>query len=250
MLVRPAGDAVIAIGQLSHSWLSGQLARCWGNERFGGLDRREEIALGAEQHDIGWAAFDLEPRLNADTGAPRTFLELTLDEYLGIWRTAPDRLLTQSALAALVVSLHGRALSELRLAALPDEDAVALQAHVTDELARQRDLRAALGLSDSDTRRIQRQMWTWDGLSLALCHGWRPFVSRDVPAAGEELVDVELRDLGNGAATLDPWPLCVERLEARVEGRRLAGGYASETELRAAYASAPPAPIEFALEAA
>ena len=240
---------MIAIGQLSHSWLSGQLAREWGNERFGTLERREEIALGAAQHDIGWALFDLRPRLNPATGAPRTFLELTLEEYLEIWRSAPDRMLSQSVLAALIVSLHGRALSELRLAAAPSEGAAELQAHVAAELARQGELRAALGLSERDTQRIQRQMWTWDGLSLALCHGWRPFVSHDVPASGEQLVDVELRDLEDGAVTLDPWPLRVERLDVCVEGRRLAGRHADEAGLRSAWAAAEPVLLEFTLAA-
>ena len=34
MLLREDGEAVIAIPQPSHSWLSGQLARAWGNDRF------------------------------------------------------------------------------------------------------------------------------------------------------------------------------------------------------------------------
>src|SRR5436190_745649 len=90
MLIRPGDESALAIGQLSHSWLAGQLARAWGNERFGGVAPREEIVLGAEQHDIGWALFDLEPRFNPDTGLPRSFLELTVDDHLAIWRDAPD----------------------------------------------------------------------------------------------------------------------------------------------------------------
>src|SRR3954469_24637514 len=89
MLIRPGDDGVLAIGQLSHSWLAGQLARAWGSEPFGGVEPREEVALGAQQHDIGWALFDLEPRFNPDTGLPRSFLELTLDDHPHIWRDPP-----------------------------------------------------------------------------------------------------------------------------------------------------------------
>jgi hypothetical protein len=34
ILIRPEGDGVVAIGQASHAWLSGQLARGWGSGRF------------------------------------------------------------------------------------------------------------------------------------------------------------------------------------------------------------------------
>jgi len=47
-------EAVVCIGQTSHSWLAGQLARAWGNERMGDFSPREEVCLGAEQHDVGW----------------------------------------------------------------------------------------------------------------------------------------------------------------------------------------------------
>src|SRR5689334_1260534 len=117
MLVRRDDEEVLAIGQLSHSWLSGQLARAWGNERFPGPEPREEIVLGAEQHDVGWALFDLRPRLSPETGLPCSFLATTVAEHPEIWQDAPDRLATTSLRAALVVSLHGRSLSELRLGA-------------------------------------------------------------------------------------------------------------------------------------
>jgi hypothetical protein len=154
VLIRPGDDGALAIGQLSHSWLAGQLARAWGNERFGGVDPREEVVLGAEQHDIGWALFDLEPRFNPDTGLPRSFLELTVDDHLAIWRDAPDHLLTQSLHAALVVSMHGSSLSELRAAARP-ADAERVRDHIDAEHARQRALRERLGVSEAKAERTR-----------------------------------------------------------------------------------------------
>jgi hypothetical protein len=161
VLLRAAEDGALAIGQLSHAWLSGQLARAWGNERFPAPEPREEIALGAELHDIGWALFDLEPPFDPETGLPQAFTRTSVERHLEIWRTAPERLLSASALAALVVSLHGSALSELRARAVPS-DASVLRGHIETEHARQQQLRELLGLSAGDTRRIQRQMWAWD----------------------------------------------------------------------------------------
>ena len=72
MLIRPEPDGTfLAIGQASHAWLSGQLARAWGNERFGAVEPWEEVCLAAEQHDIGMAQWERAPTLNPDTGLPR-----------------------------------------------------------------------------------------------------------------------------------------------------------------------------------
>jgi hypothetical protein len=247
VLVRVDDDGALAIGQLSHAWLSGQLARAWGNERFGAVEPREEIVLGAEQHDIGWALFDLEPRFSPETGLPRSFLEVTIEDHLEIWRGAPDRLRSQSLHAALVVSLHGRSLSELRAQNRP-EQAEALQGHIDEERARQARLRATLGVSEALLERTRRQMWTWDGLSLALCNAGRPFTARDVPTAEGE-IDVELRDREDGTTTLDPWPFAAERVDVRCEARRLKMRYEDETAMRAALEQARPVTLTFALVA-
>jgi hypothetical protein len=249
MLVRMEDDGgALVIGQLSHAWLSGQLARAWGNERFPPADPREEVALGAEQHDIGWARFDLDPRLNPDTGLPKGFLETTVEEHLSIWRDAPDRLLSQSLHAALVVSLHGRSLSELRARSAPDQ-AELLREHIDAERDRQARLCEQLGVSDAQLERTRRQMWTWDGLSLALCNGWDPFTAKDVPAE-EGLVDIELRHGADGTVTLDPWPFAAARVGVRCEGRRIAAGHGDEAALRRALQASPPVTVQFALAGA
>jgi hypothetical protein len=245
VLVRLDDSGALAIGQLSHSWLAGQLARAWGNSRFGAVEPREEVALGAEQHDIGWALFDLEPRFNPDTGLPKSFLELSVEEHLAIWRGAPDHLMSQSMHAALVVSMHGRSLSELRMRANPDQ-VEPLKAHIEEERARQQQICVTLGVSPALAERTQRQMWTWDGLSLALCSAWRPFTANDVPTA-EGLTAVELRDRQDGTSTLDPWPFSVARIEVRCEARRLEARYADAGAMQRAFERAEPTPLTFAL---
>jgi hypothetical protein len=247
VLVREEDEGALVIGQLSHAWISGQLARAWGNETIAPPSPREEVALGAEQHDIGWAAFDLEPRLSAASGLPRSFLELSAAEHLGIWCGAPERLLTQSVHAALVVSLHGRSLSELRARTRP-EQAEELRPHIEEERARQKQLVLELGITPADVERTRRQMWAWDSISLALCHGWRPFTVRDVPGAAS-LLDVELRDGTGGGVVLDPWPFASERLEVRCEARRLPRRYEEEAEMLSALGDAERLTLTFALSA-
>jgi hypothetical protein len=247
VLIRVDEEGALAIGQLSHAWLSGQLARAWGNARFDAVEPREEVVLGAQQHDIGWALFDLEPRFNRESGLPRSFLELTAEEHLEIWCGAPEHLLSQSLHAALVVSMHGSSLSELRARSMP-EQAQTLQGHIEEEHARQADLRARLGLSETQAERTRRQMWTWDGLSLTLCSSWRPFTARDVPADGG-LLDIELRDREDGTITLDPWPFASERVEVHCEARRLDPRYEDEAAMRRGFERAEVVTLVFELVA-
>ncbi len=245
MLIRQEDDRILVIGQLSHAWLSGQLAQAWGNERFPAPEPREEISLGAELHDIGWARFDLSPGLSPQSGQPRNFLETAVEEHLAIWRTAPDRLLAMSEHAALVLSLHGAALSELRLRR-DTRNEEPLRAHVATERERQARLRSRLGLEEEQTRRIQRQMWAWDGLSLALCHGWESFTAREVPEnAG--FGAIELRGSVDGTAVLDPWPFSEPLVEVRCEGRALAKSYGEQAEMQRALSRATPVTLVFRL---
>ena len=105
MVLREDGDGVIAIGQPAHAWVSGQLARAWGNDAFPAPEPREEVCLAAEQHDLGMAACDVAPALNPDTGRPQSFLEMPVATHLELWARAPRLARSQSRYPALLVSL-------------------------------------------------------------------------------------------------------------------------------------------------
>ena len=248
MLIRPDGDDVVAIGQASHAWLSGQLARAWGNDRFEVPQPREEVCLAAEQHDVGMAEWDLAPRLHPTEGRPLSFMEMELEEHLRLWSAAPAKLLSQSAYAALLVSMHGTALYELRnLDRLPPAEAGAVRAYLARERAWQERLLAVLGADREQARRNQRLLFAWDGLSLALCLRWDGYVADDVPATEAEERAVRLEPLVDGLFTLDPWPLAADEVTVRCAGRRLTGRYATEAELHAALEEAPAVALSFTL---
>lgn len=242
MILRPDGDAVLAIGQASHAWLSGQLARAWGNDRFPEPAPFEEVCLGALQHDIGMADWDLRPERHPDSGLPRQFFELDRRTHLALWTAAPTRVLSQSRYAALLVSLHGTGLYE-RFPPRTDDPEIARA--VADYLDGQRALQARLaaevGATQEELARNQALLAIWDGLSLALCRDQAPEV---VDAFTLDRVDDETRE----AFTLDPWPLSTDRLDLRVEGRRLTGApYADEAALHAALDRAPVLTVGLAL---
>src|SRR5947209_7346321 len=192
MLIREDERGLVAIGQPSHAWLSGQLARAWGNERFGAVEPREDVCLAAEQHDVGWAAADLEPLLDEQTGRPRSFMEYPLARHLEIFTDGPRRMLAQSRHAALLVSMHGWRLYARRgLNRSPPGEAEAIRAFLEgqEEFQRRllRELRAdpvAAGWAhDALVKRNSMLVWTWDYMSLAMCLGWSPARAKECPTA-------------------------------------------------------------------
>jgi Protein of unknown function (DUF3891) len=231
------GDDLI-IGQPAHAWVSGQLARAWGNEAFPPPVPREPVCLAAEQHDVGWADADLAPLLG-DGGRPRNFIEYPRAEHVAIWRDAARRLLAQSRYAALLVSLHGTSLySRVDAGAEPAE----VQAAILEYLAAEHELQAGLsaGLDPGEVDRNRRLLLALDRLSLALCHE-RETALEDVPAASgparirvapavADPPDAVVRDgraVPADAPTarfqLDPWPFAAGVVVVGCEGRRLDG---------------------------
>jgi hypothetical protein len=252
VVLRHDDRGALAIGQQSHAWLCGQLARVWGNDRFGTVEPLEEVALGAEQHDIGMVRSDLAPVRDPDTGMPQSFMELELDAHLEMWRAGPPSLISQSRYAALLAAIHGRRLYERRdLEAAPAPQAAAIGGY----LAQARELEARLLASlraDPATAayatpelvaRNSQLVWTWDILSLALLlKDWSPRTLEAVPTAGAGAIDVRMRGGGerDGVAlsSLDPWPFAVPAVRLHCEGRRLIGGFDSQAELVAGFAQA------------
>lgn len=247
----------MAIGQPAHAWVSGQLARAWGNERFGEVTPWEEVCLGAEQHDLGMTDWELQPTLNPHTGLPHSFIEMPLEVHLGVWSAAPRRMLRQSRYAALLTSMHGAALYGLRdVDAMPPEDAQAVRDYLDAQKEFQDELLASLRVDPETERwaepelvhRNQRLVWTWDFLSLALCLDWWPCPVKDVPTT-DGGANLELRPVenGEGRLTLDPWPFAHEAVELRCEGRRVTERFDDEAAMRAALASAPWVTVSFEL---
>ena len=224
MLVREVDGSALCIGQASHAWVSGQIARAWAEE----LPHREAVCLAAEQHDVGMAHWDLAPALDPGTGLPLHFMRMPLDVHLRLWSLAPQRLFTQSRVAALLVSLHGTRLYERRdLGRLEEEQADTVRAYLAGQRALQERLAAQAGLDRGTVERLQALLFAWDWLSLALCLDWAP----------DELggpVPLRLHD-----GTVEPWPFAADEVTLRCEGVRLEGRASSEPELHAMLEAAP-----------
>jgi hypothetical protein len=230
----------LVVGQPAHAWVSGQLARAWGNDAFPAPSPREPFCLAAEQHDVGWADADLAPLLG-DDGRPLSFMEVPRLAHVAIWRGAAERLLAQSRYAALLVSLHGTSLYE-RVAVTP-----ATESAIGSYLAEQRALQERLvdGLDPGEVDRNRRLLLALDRLSLFLCYGSGSELE-DVPGAAGA-VTLRLEPVGERRFTLAPWPFAPELVEVACEGRLLEGSFGSEEELRTALEAAPWVPLRWEL---
>jgi Protein of unknown function (DUF3891) len=258
VVLRKDEHGVIAIGQPSHAWISGQLARAWGNTRFGAVEPYEEVCLAAEQHDIGMAAWDLAPALNPDTGLPQSFIEMPIGTHMLLWRIGPKRVLPQSRYAAVLVSMHGARLYERRNPeSLAPDQADAVRAFLGEQREFQDRLLASLR-TDAATApaaaadvvaRNSDLVWIWDFLSLALCLDWAPQDLQHVPTV-DGPAELKLTAPNPGALRLDPWPFTADRVTVSCEGRRLTERVATDQLLQEALATAPWETVRFELRPA
>jgi len=239
MIVRPHPTGLLCVGQASHAWISGQLLRDWGNERFARPEPFDEVCLGAEQHDVGMAEYDLAPDLDPDTGGPCSFMDMPLATHLDLWSRAPRRLLTQSPYAALLCSMHGHALYDDDDSLEPDpEDSAAVARFVAEREAFQSDLIARLAEDPANAAHNQQVVWAVDFLSLSCFMDWDP---ESVPAPTRRDADpVELRVRRDGTTLhVDPWPFGGPELTVTAAGRILEHPQPTKAALHRALEDAP-----------
>jgi hypothetical protein len=104
MLHRQHEEGIIVISQPAHAWVSGQLARAWGNHKFSKLS--EEVCFAAEQHDLGFLDWERAPTLNEATGLPHQFMEMPISMHLEIWTKGILQMMRYGRYPALLVSRH------------------------------------------------------------------------------------------------------------------------------------------------
>lgn len=250
MLHRLSKSGLICITQPHHAWLSGQLARAWGNEQFGEFVPKEEVCLAAEQHDIGWLQWEQKPTLNPETGYPYKFTELPIEVHIDIWSGAKQQAFPLGRYVTLLVSLHGTGLYErftswqnsAKSAQIVQnffKTEYAFQKQIIDIL--QKDKYYAPYAIPEVIERNKRLIATWDALSIILCTG----------QTGEQYINQV--PITNGTTTLkltlvedkecdrtviiSPWAFEQKEIKLVYEGRMLHQTFNDEIEMQKALIS-------------
>lgn len=254
------GDAVIAIPQPSHAWLSGQMLRTWGNAAFDPPSPHEEVCLGAEQHDIGWLSWEAAPTLNPRSGRPHGFQELGPETHTAIWTEGVRRALAFGRYPALLVSLHADTIygTFFDFDKASPEDAALVRRFLDGQHRFQRACVEALSgnpryapdLAPSALERNRLLVAAVDRLSLEI--GWGVDGEArvpNVPTTGGDRTELRLHAPQGDPADLivSPWPFAEDRVETICEGRRLRGRFTDEAAMRAALAAAEPVTIRTVL---
>ncbi len=247
MLIRQVDDGAIIVTQPAHAWVSGQLARNWGNEKFGSFEPYEEVCMAAEQHDIGWLPVDAQPKFNPETGLPHTFITGNLADAIDLWDGAARAALMYSRYVSLLVSKHGTRLYGNRLNTMSTDDddydqvrlfvegGYRLEQRIIDDL--RTEARFEPYVADEV---VQRNMWliaTWDLMSLRLLQGFKGSATcEDVPYR-DDLTTTLTMTTSNVSADdilIHPWPFATSKVEITCDGRQLADRYESDRELHGA----------------
>jgi hypothetical protein len=257
---RIPGSPTIAVPQPAHAWISGQLARAWGNQRFGSVSPREAMWLAAEQHDIGWLPWEASPTRDPATGLPWNFTALPRTAHTALWAEGVDR--AEASLGrypALLVSLHGMGIY-IRFGNSPpgSADAAAVGAFNAHEAKRQARLVASLAAEPAWREAVRPDvlarnralLLAWDLMSLIICHGLAGSRSvAEVPDA-HGMGALTMTAIGDDPEriAIDPWPFTAHSVAVECEGFVLPDGpFADDAALRAAVAAAPRADVRAVL---
>jgi hypothetical protein len=249
---RIPGRPTVAVPQPAHAWISGQLARAWGNQRFGAVSPREAVCLAAEQHDIGWLPWEAAPTRDPATGLPWNFTALPRTVHTVLWAEGVDR--TEASLGrypALLISLHGMGIYT-RFGKSPpgSADAAAVDAFNAAETARQHRLIRSLAADPAWAEAVRAEViarnralvLAWDLMSLIICHGLTGTREvADVPdATGMGALALTAIEGDPERIAVSPWPFSVAMLAVECEGFALPDGpFADDAAMRAALADAP-----------
>jgi hypothetical protein len=236
------GDWLI-IEQVEHARLAGELARVWGDERGGMFALFPKLMGGVSHHDDGWSAWDQAPRLNPETGIPRSFLEMRMRDSTAIW-TRSIAVCSADPLAGIAVSRHFCHLAEQARngdrADAEDREFIdrflgeqsVVQTRLADEVGEN-----GAGAETNEDREKTfdlafRTVQFFDRVSLWLCCAQRHQPEQFVATLGE---GVKFIPKNPSHIAIEPYPLRVNSLRLDVPARRLAARrYANDADLQTA----------------
>jgi hypothetical protein len=245
MLLRKDGSGVVAIPQPSHAWISGQMARAWGNELFAAPIPYHEVCLAAGQHDIGWLDWEMRPALDAGTGLPQEFCKVPSKVHIALWREGVRRARIFGRYPALLVSLHADTIyvQYFNFNEVSVETAEAVRAFLDEQHRFQARMAASLRADPELAKKASPEtiehnrllIAALDRMSLEICWGVKKEIKiPNVPTAEAGTTEIRMQPRDGEGLILDPWPFRTASVTVRAEGKRLRGRFATEADLHRA----------------
>ena len=220
MLFREDHPTQLAISQLTHAWISGQILAAWAEK----LDRR--LILAAEQHDIGWLDWETAPSFDVRTGRPHLFRDVGASVHAPMWARGVERALSAwGTRVALLISRHGgviyRRFSDRHR--LAEADAAAAEHYLRTQAPMEADWARMLGLDAAALEHDTALVALADTLSLALCGELQTPLEVQAPGHTGGMRTLRLMSLPGcpDQFTLSPWPFLGADLVVEGEARIL-----------------------------
>ncbi len=254
MIICADEDGLTLIRQTEHARLCGEMARAWGNDRFEPVQPLGAVALAAAEHDNGWAEWEDAPRLNPQTGLPHTYIDIPIDQHQEIYRRGITRMIARDPYAGLLVSFHGSLLYSRFRSGQPGAEEFlveqrGVQRQLLDEVRADSALRPFCEAAVLPTNRDL--VFTWDTLSLFLCHGdvWVDCLEAPCDYRGGR-ARVAVRRQGEGWV-LDPYPFRLTPLALSAAALRTERAeFPNQSELRKVLEDAEQVQLAFIMQAA
>jgi hypothetical protein len=266
VILQQQHDPMVVIRQTDHAFLSGFLAREWGNEVFSRPEPQTSFCLAAAEHDNGWQEWELAAGVDQKTFMPHSFMTVPTEEHIALYQRGIDRVVKVDLYAGLLVCGHCMDLYDRSRATMPGFSSKYVKGHeqnlANDFVQRLRlqqvrlklDLRknpATSSFMDDNLIKINtHRLEVLDRLSLYFCLGSAEDASIEgVPVndSGSE-ADFQVRPAGENQFTIYPYPFRRDPLEFAILARRIPKRrYVDEADLQAVLAAAPFFNIPFAV---
>lgn len=231
MIRRPAlteggNQRWILISQVEHARLSGVMADAW-NDSLAPVAWRKEMVAAITHHDDGWAAWEVAPKVDSQSGRPLDFTETALTDSLAIWRESIQAGADIGPLAAYMVSGHFSRLLE-RFSGRWKSDAT-LTSLATIFLREQHAERRkwltmwqkTVGDSANEAAAEMAVSWMqlFDAVSLWLCCDERKEAQHFALPTGAAVI---FQPSGEPyCISVTPWPFSTSKLELEAVGRAI-----------------------------
>jgi hypothetical protein len=233
MLFRTETSGVIAISQLAHAWISGQLLKAW-DEKFS-----EPLLLAAEQHDLGWIDWEAVPSFDAHTGRPHLFRDVGAAIHAPMWAKGVERAAAAwGDHVALLISRHGALIYRryaLRHQSAP-EDSAAVEHYLGTQTIKQEAWTRRLGFDEAQLTKESGLIAFVDALSLGLCGELRAPLDLEAPDRNGAMRKLRLTERPGRPFdfVLAPWPFRESALVLVGEARPLPleGRFGDEASMR------------------
>jgi hypothetical protein len=247
MLFRDQPSGVLAISQLTHAWIAGQVLRAFDEPLS------EPLLLACEQHDIAWLDWEAAPSFDPKSGRPHLFRDVGASVHAPLWIAGVNRALAAWGVhVALLVSRHGGVIYRRFRSRhqLDQADAAAAQGYLDRQAPLEAIWAQELGLAPPALDKETELLALADALSLALCGELKTPLELQAPGRNGEPVVIRLVERADQPFhfMLSPWPFRSSSLRVEGEARPLPaeGRFADEAAMRSWLAT--PERVRFSVE--